>query len=148
MSYAAHITKCIHTDRRHHAKGLCEPCYRLERTSKLKALGIKPKNGYVRKKPEKVYRDRAGNVVEYYYQSTDFLNYKNYSVMSRKAQKLKATPKWADLDKIKEIYRNRPEGYHVDHIIPLVSSRVCGLHVEHNLQYLPASENIRKKNNF
>lgn len=28
-------------------------------------------------------------------------------------------PKWANLDKIKEFYFNRPDGYHVDHIIPL-----------------------------
>lgn len=59
-----------------------------------------------------------------------------------------ATPKWADLDKIKEIYKNCPEGYHVDHIIPLTSGLVCGLHVENNLQYLTAKENAIKANKF
>lgn len=66
----------------------------------------------------------------------------------RKSAKLQATPKWADLEKIKEIYRERPEGYHVDHIIPLQGETVCGLHVENNLQYLPASENLSKGNKY
>lgn len=64
----------------------------------------------------------------------------------RRARKLKATPKWANLDKIKEIYKNCPKGYHVDHIIPLQGENVSGLHIETNLQYLPALENLRKKN--
>jgi len=64
----------------------------------------------------------------------------------RKATKLKATPKFANLNKIKEIYKNCPKGYHVDHIIPLQSKLVCGLHVEWNLQYLPAKENLSKYN--
>ncbi|MFI3218381.1 MAG: HNH endonuclease signature motif containing protein [Methylococcales bacterium] len=58
------------------------------------------------------------------------------------------TPKWADLDKIDEIYRNRPEGYHVDHIVPLNGVNVSGLHVESNLQYLTAEENLSKSNKF
>jgi len=64
----------------------------------------------------------------------------------RKAAKLKAIPSWANLEKIKEIYRERPKGYHVDHIIPLQGKNVCGLHVEYNLQYLPAKENLSKGN--
>lgn len=64
----------------------------------------------------------------------------------RRANKLKATPSWANKSLIKEIYNNRPEGCHVDHIYPLVSDWVCGLHVETNLQYLTAEENIRKGN--
>lgn len=60
----------------------------------------------------------------------------------------KQTPSWADQDKILEIYRNRPEGYHVDHILPLNGKLVCGLHVENNLQYLTVEENLRKKNKF
>jgi len=64
----------------------------------------------------------------------------------RKADKIKATPLWANLEKIKEIYKNCPKGYHVDHVIPLKSKYVCGLHVENNLQYLTAKENIVKSN--
>jgi hypothetical protein len=59
-----------------------------------------------------------------------------------------ATPKWANLDIIQQFYLNRPEGYHVDHIIPLKGPAVCGLHIESNLQYLPAAENRAKSNSF
>lgn len=65
-----------------------------------------------------------------------------------------ATPKWADLKKIQEIYKKRnilnteSIKYHVDHIIPLRGYLVCGLHVEYNLQIIPAKENLTKKNRF
>jgi hypothetical protein len=64
----------------------------------------------------------------------------------KRAAKLNAIPKWANLNKIKTIYDNCPTGYHVDHIIPLQGKYICGLHVENNLQYLLASENSSKKN--
>lgn len=58
------------------------------------------------------------------------------------------TPRWADKKKIVLIYSECPTGSHVDHIIPLNGKNVCGLHVPENLQYLPASENLRKHNKF
>jgi hypothetical protein len=64
----------------------------------------------------------------------------------RRAVKLKATPRFANLKKIKEIYMNCPKGYHVDHIVPLQGKNVCGLHVEWNLQYLTPLENSFKSN--
>ncbi len=65
-----------------------------------------------------------------------------------RAAKLQRTPAWANLDKIRQIYDNCPEGHHVDHIIPLNGINICGLHVEYNLQYLPAKENCSKGNKF
>ena len=56
---------------------------------------------------------------------------------------LRAYAHEADRDKIKEIYANRPEGYEVDHIIPLSKG---GLHHEDNLQYLTVLENRQKSN--
>ncbi len=64
----------------------------------------------------------------------------------RRATKLNATPKFANLKKIKEIYKNCPKGFHVDHIVPLQNKNVCGLHVEWNLQYLTAHDNQKKSN--
>lgn len=80
---------------------------------------------------------------------------RNATAAKRRAAELHATPEWADREAIKEIYRQaaqmtRETGVrmHVDHIVPLRGRTVSGLHVESNLQILPARENIRKSNRF
>lgn len=57
-----------------------------------------------------------------------------------------ATPKWCDKAALNRFISNCPEGYHVDHIIPLRGRFVWGLNIPENLQYLPAQENISKNN--
>lgn len=71
----------------------------------------------------------------------------------RRAAKLKATPVWADKSAIKKLYaeakaRTKESGFqwHVDHIVPLKSKIVCGLHVESNLAVITGAENVRKYN--
>ena len=70
----------------------------------------------------------------------------------RRAGKLNATPDWLtpeQLEEIETIYEYaRSLGYHVDHIVPLKHSKVCGLHVPWNLQALPPKENLVKHNTF
>jgi len=68
------------------------------------------------------------------------------SSAKRKAARLRATPQWANLERIAEFYAKVPSGHDVDHIVPLVSPIVCGLHCEANLQYLPSAENQSKRN--
>jgi hypothetical protein len=58
------------------------------------------------------------------------------------------TPAWADRQKIVEFYKNCPDGYQVDHVIPLRGTNVSGFHVENNLQYLTAKENRNKSNRY
>lgn len=71
----------------------------------------------------------------------------------RQSAQLAATPMWADSEKIKEFYFAADflgmvtgEWYHVDHIVPLRSKHVCGLHTGSNLQVILASDNLRKGN--
>ena len=64
----------------------------------------------------------------------------------RRALTLNATPTWVNKKEIQDIYLNCPEGYEVDHIIPLKGKNVCGLHVPANLQYLTRSDNRKKGN--
>lgn len=77
-------------------------------------------------------------------------NLEQYAATASKyrAKKLKALAGWANLEEIKNIYTNCPSGYEVDHIIPIQGVLACGLHCEHNLQYLPMSTNRSKSNKF
>ena len=75
-----------------------------------------------------------------------------YSAARRYAED-KATPRWADLRAIYEVYllcqettRNTGILHHVDHIVPLRGKSVCGLHVAWNLQVIPAADNLKKGN--
>ena len=74
------------------------------------------------------------------------LQYDAFRSATYRAEKSKRTPSWSNLTQIKSIYLQCPAGYHVDHIIPLRGKFVSGLHVENNLQYLPAQENLSKRN--
>ncbi len=75
--------------------------------------------------------------------------------VTRRAHKLRRTPSWADLSKIKLLYEEAhalsamlDTPFHVDHVIPLRGKKVSGLHVHTNLQILPGGENIGKGNKF
>ena len=73
----------------------------------------------------------------------------------RRAQEKRAMPCWANEFFIAEAYhlaqlreQHTGFGWHVDHVIPLQNPLVCGLHVENNLQVIPATENWKKSNSF
>lgn len=102
---------------------------------------------------------RAKNPHHYYKKGVEWrhansLKLKVYFA-KRRASKTKATPVWADDFVISEIYdlakrRTLFTGieHHVDHIVPLKSRLVCGLHCESNLRVIPCKENISKGNRF
>jgi|APSaa5957512535_1039671.scaffolds.fasta_scaffold199828_2 hypothetical protein len=71
----------------------------------------------------------------------------------RRAAKLNATPAWADKEAIDRMYtvsnfltNKLGEPHHVDHVIPLQGKNICGLHVEYNLDVIPAVDNLSKGN--
>jgi hypothetical protein len=73
----------------------------------------------------------------------------------RRATKVSATPGWADLKAIRQIYQLAEKlslstgvKHNVDHVIPLRGKKVSGLHVENNLQVIPERENKSKANKF
>lgn len=107
--------------------------YRLQNADKLKVQI----NAWMKANPERVAR--SGYV----------------RCARRRAAIMRAVPVWRNEFFIEEIYdlarrRTKATGFkwHVDHIVPLQSALVCGLHVEHNLQVIPAIENHKKKNTF
>lgn len=74
---------------------------------------------------------------------------------TRRATKKAAIPCWADLKEIELVYdqcelTSNLTGvrHHVDHIVPLQSKIVCGLHVHTNLQILTYEENCSKGNRY
>ena len=79
----------------------------------------------------------------------------NANTAKRHAAKMRAIPQWANKFFIDEIYvlsalRTKVMGFqwHVDHIVPLQSKIVCGLHTEANLRVIPWIENVKKHNRY
>ena len=73
-----------------------------------------------------------------------------------RARKLKATPVWSDKNYVDGMYSicgimNAVRGastYSVDHIVPLNSKFVCGLHAHTNLTIMRTSDNKSKNNRY
>lgn len=82
------------------------------------------------------YWDSVGRTPEHVKKARNKAN-----VYAYRARKYNAITESSDLQLIKKIYENCPEGYHVDHIVALAAG---GKHHQDNLQYLEISENCRK----
>jgi len=81
-------------------------------------------------------------------ENRDRYNYLQTKVM-RKRQILhkNAIPKWFEEEKVSYLYLKAKQfNMQVDHIVPLNSPIVCGLHCWHNLQLLDISLNSSKSN--
>jgi len=56
-------------------------------------------------------------------------------------------PPWAKTSHLSAIYAFAERfGYSVDHLVPINSPWVCGLHCRDNLTFLPLLDNIKKSN--
>lgn len=73
----------------------------------------------------------------------------------RRAKVRRAFVEWANKEKIEAFYEQARKmteltgvPHVVDHIHPLTSKYICGLHNEHNLQVISKEENTRKHNRF
>lgn len=120
----------------------------INRRSRMKS--IEKRRAYDRKRYAENKEERRLHVIKWQKANSGILN--SYS-KQRKAAKLRAIPGWADLDVIKQVYvearllsKSTGESWHVDHIVPLQSPLVCGLHVQQNLCVMNWRENIVKGN--
>jgi len=127
-----------YTESRTEAKREYDERYRLENAEKIQERNIRNREKRNAKRREYGIKNRAKILAD---------NAK------RVAAKLKAIPKWADMDAIKQIYKecsdmSKATGieYHVDHMVPLRGKTVCGLHCEDNLRIILGSENCKKLN--
>lgn len=106
-------------------------------------------NKWAKANPDKVKANNKNYAIKYRAKVCEKAN-------RRYAKKLNAMPKWLTkehINQIKEIYeecaRQTAETgveYNVDHIIPLQSDFICGLHVPWNLRIITKIENVKKGN--
>ena len=67
----------------------------------------------------------------------------------RRAAIRQAIPIWVDMEIVEDFYSEAK--YHqmdIDHMVPLISEKVCGLHWEGNMQLLIPKENSSKGNKY
>lgn len=134
-------------NKKYYAKELCQSHYEKAKYAKnptpYKKRAARYRNSEVGKQQSKNWNKNFRS--EYFQNHLD----KHAERQSRRRfNKKQATPKWSNIKLLQEFYANCPEGYEVDHIIPLKNEKVQGLHVPWNLQYLTESDNIKKSNKF
>jgi hypothetical protein len=135
----------------------CEPC----KKSRNKSV-----SGWIQNNPDKQKSIRNKN----YLKHKDIINQKNnewkknnlskvakYNA-KRHSAKLNSVPKWyGELDELvmQEAYdlsnlRNKMLGFewNVDHMYPLQAKTVCGLHCGANIQVIPKTLNMQKRNSL
>ena len=137
---------------------VCDKAYRKDNADVIASRlheyrqGVKESTSYYNKQYRKANKDRIAFLMRRYY---DLNKSKvNANTSKRRASRVTATPSWVDNEAIDGLYHlallftDLGVKMHVDHIVPLQSESVCGLHCEANLQLLPASDNISKGNRW
>jgi len=154
-------------------KGSCVECLKVEWTkgNETRAeyfkqynqsdAGQKAKKDYYARNKEQVIARAAARPVEQRkmhrekYKAQNPELYKAFVSVRRRRHK-NATPKWITPEQklaMRNLYlqaqaltKATGERYVVDHIIPLISPEVCGLHVPWNLRVITQEENLIKSN--
>ena len=133
----------------------CEKQYRQEHKEERKEYSkqYRIKNKEKIKEYDNKHKEKRAKIKAVYRKNNRGLM--NAHLAKYRAMKLNATPAYADLNAISRIYRTASilskmigRKMQVDHIIPLQSKLVCGLHHEDNLQIISAERNLRKSNKF
>lgn len=104
------------------------------------------------------YREKRAHclaVANDYYRRTrpEFIAKQRKHTRLRAERVKRATPPWATpffIAEARDLARRRTQAlgfaWHTDHIIPIQSAIVCGLHCEQNIRVIPAHENHAKDN--
>lgn len=128
--------------------------YREKNRDKIRAASkLRVINKESKKRINERYKERHGERLKQYHleygrkYNALYPERGRFTASKRRAAKLRATPSWADLGLIADAYQEATyHGLEVDHIVPLQSKLVCGLHVWDNLQLLTSTENVVKGN--
>ena len=150
-------------------KGVCVECMRIEWEESNGKRKTKPKSEaskaagrryYVRNKEVVIARAaaRPSHETRVYKDRYNQRNpeYRKAQTSLRKRRHREATPAWITQEQkqqIRGLYLSAQrltkitgERYVVDHIVPLISDAVCGLHVPWNLRVITQEENLKKSN--
>jgi len=82
------------------------------------------------------------------YQTEYYGSENRYRVRNAKHSKTLKQRTFGSKKDIIEFYKNCPNGYEVDHIVPINGRNVSGLHTIDNLQYLTIEDNRKKSNKY
>lgn len=172
--FTGKLCKHGHISFRHTRNGECKECQN-KRYEDNKEYFIEKANKWKKENPDaakksarergriKYYRDVESSRqkrMEYYFKNHEDEKKSHRDWVRRNLAKINAynkrkrkrievaTPSWANIIEIEKIYLSCPEGMQVDHIIPISSKYVCGLHCESNLRHLDAFENQSKGNRY
>jgi 5-methylcytosine-specific restriction endonuclease McrA len=150
-------------------KGVCVECMKEDWKQDNEKRKLKPKSEAAKNAAKKYYaknktaviaraQARPKQEVNAYKQKYKEANPELYKalVSVRKRRHKKATPPWITAEQklaIRGLYLNAMEltritgeRYVVDHIVPLISDEVCGMHVPWNLRVITQEENLKKSN--
>jgi 5-methylcytosine-specific restriction endonuclease McrA len=150
-------------------KGSCVECVKedwaldnAKRSEKPKSEASKAAGRRYYEKNKEAVKARANarpkNEVTQYKRKYKEANPELYKALGsvRKRRHRAATPKWVTAEQklamrqmylqAMELTKLTGERYVVDHIVPLISDEVCGLHVPWNLRVITQEENLKKSN--